>query len=69
MKKLTKEQALVITGFTGIMVCNSFSDFHEEVEKRMGRPVVTHEMGDKVLFDEIKELFREDFLNLVPEED
>lgn len=69
MQRLTKEQAVIITGYTGIMTCNKFSDFHEEVEKRMGRPVWTHEMGDKVFFNQIKELFREDFLSLIPQED
>lgn len=62
MQKLTKEQAVVITGFTGIMSCN-FSDFHADVERRMGRPVFTHEFAFNE--DEIRELYREDFLDMI----
>lgn len=68
MQALTKEQAIVLTGFTGIMCCSNFSDFHEEVEKRLGRPVWTHELADKELVAQIKELFKEDFLNMIPEQ-
>lgn len=61
--KLTKEQAVIIMGFTGISTC-PFSVFHEDVEKRLGRPVFTHQFGNKEFADEIKELYREDFINL-----
>ena len=63
MQKLTKEQAVVITGFTGINV-GRFGDFHEDVEKRLGRPVFTHEFGYKYFIDELKELYREDFIKM-----
>lgn len=65
MQKLTKEQAIVITGFTGIMICKSFSDFHEDVEKRLGRPVFTHEFANKKLREKIKELYKSDFIEMV----
>ena len=64
MKKLTKEQAIVITGFTGKLAC-SFSVFHEDVEKRMGGPVWTHQFGDKDFAEKVAELYREDFLSMV----
>jgi hypothetical protein len=42
-----------------------FSDMHSEVEKRLGRPVFTHEFASKKLFeDEIKPAFKDDFLAL-----
>ncbi len=63
MQKLTKEQAIVVTGFTGIAMC-SFSDFHEDVEKRLGRPVWTHEFGSEKLTSEIKNLYKEDFMKI-----
>jgi hypothetical protein len=68
MNKLTKEQAVVITGFTGVMVCNSFSDLQLEVDKRLGYSTWTHQYGDKTFADEVKALFREDFLKLTPQE-
>jgi hypothetical protein len=60
---LTKEQAIIITAFTKI-VCCPFSEFHEAVEERLGRPVYTHEFGDKSMSAKIKEAFREDFLRI-----
>jgi len=45
----TKQQAIIITGFTGITACN-FGDFHEDVEKRLGRPIWTHQFANKELW-------------------
>lgn len=63
MNKLTLEQAIIITGYTGITAC-SFGDFHGDVERRLGRPVFTHEFADKKFSDNVKELYREDFLKI-----
>ncbi len=62
--KLTKEQAAIISAFTGKMCCKDFSDFHEYVEKIMGRPVWTHEMGNQDIAEQIKEAARADCLAL-----
>jgi hypothetical protein len=64
MKKLTKEQAIVITGFTGITACQ-FRDFHGDVEKRLGHPVWRHQFGDIKFMEKIQELYREDFLSML----
>lgn len=64
MQKLTKEQAIVITGFTGVLACN-FGDFHEDVETRLNRGVWTHEFANKEFSDMLKEYYRKDFLNMV----
>ena len=65
MDRLTKEQSIVITGFTGILACD-FSDFHAEVEARLGHPVWTHQFGDKDFAENtIKPLFKKDFLKIV----
>jgi hypothetical protein len=63
LEPLTKEQAIIITGYTGIGACD-FSDFHEDVEKRMNRPVWTHEFGSSEMWEQLKILYREDFLKL-----
>lgn len=63
MNNLTKEQAIVISGYTGILICD-FGDLHEEIEKRLGRPVWTHEMPS--IEEEIKSAFRDDFMSLQP---
>lgn len=61
MQKFTKEQALIITGYTGFTACN-FGDFQEDVEKRLGRPVFTHEFARAALRDELKEVYKADFI-------
>jgi hypothetical protein len=68
MEKLAREQAVILTGFTGINMCN-FSEFHADVEKRLARPVLTWEFGDPKFADEVKELYREDFMSIMPEAD
>lgn len=66
MEKLTKEQAIILTAFTGIMMCE-FSDFHGDVEKRLGHPVFTHQFGDRPFTEKLKDVYRDDFLKLMPE--
>lgn len=63
MQQLTKEQALAIMGFTGVTATN-FGDFHEDVEKRLGRPVFTHEFANEAVMNEVKEAYRKDFLEM-----
>lgn len=63
MQQLTKEQAIILTGFTGIAMVQNTSDFHEDVERRLGRPVFTHEFAD--WHGEIKEAYRADFEKLI----
>lgn len=64
MQRLTKEQAIILTGYTGITCC-AFHLFHEDVEKRVGRPVFTHEMGTEGFMERVRDLYREDFIALV----
>ena len=66
MKQLTLEQAIVLTAFTGITVCE-FYDFHKAVEEKLGRPVWTHQFGNADFAAELKELYREDFFKLIPQ--
>ena len=66
MSKLTKEQAIIITGYTGFTAC-SFGDFHEDVEKRLNRPVWTHEFGSEDMRQQLKDLYKQDFINMCVE--
>lgn len=64
MQKLTKEQAIIISGYTGIMCCK-FEYLHEDVEKRTGRPVWTHEFGsDSNLGNTVRDLYKDDFIKI-----
>ena len=61
---MTKQECAIVMAYTGICMLTgeNFGVFHEYVEKIMGRPVYTHEMGFPE--DEIKEKSKNDFLNL-----
>jgi hypothetical protein len=64
MKPLDLDQAVVISAYTEILCCN-FSDLHSEIERRLGRPVFTHEFANKKFFeDEVKPAFKDDFFAL-----
>jgi len=63
MTMLTKEQAAIIGVYTGFS-CGPFSDVHEKFEKLLGRPVWTHEMADKEIWNLAKEKVKDEFLAL-----
>ncbi len=59
--RLTKEQAAIIGAYTGIS-CGPFGDIHEYVEKKLGRPVWTHELAQPEMWERIKEASLPDLL-------
>lgn len=61
---MTKMECAIVMAHTGICMLtgNDFDIFHRYVEKIMGRPVFTHEIG--FLADEIKERSKKDFIAL-----
>ena len=64
LDKFTELQALVITGYTGVLACN-FKNFHADVEKRLNSFVFTHQFGNKDFSEKIvKNLYRDDFLRM-----
>ncbi|EMX8695995.1 hypothetical protein AAH248_001209 [Klebsiella michiganensis] len=64
IKKLTPEQALIISGYTGVLACSA-SAVKADVEKRLGEPV-----GDITLVsfgeEKISALYKDDYANLCP---
>ena len=63
LKPLTKEQAIVISAYTGDLA-GSFGDLQAAIEERLGRPVWTHEFASAEFAKQIREAFKEDFLVL-----
>mgnify|MGYP003419132261 CR=1 FL=1 len=62
MNKLTREQAIIISGYTGLMCCK-FSLLQEDAQKRLGRPIWTHEFGSEAGLNEtIQNLYKDDFI-------
>ena len=66
MQKLTQQQCVILTGFTGILH-GEFEWFHADLEARLGREVQTSELGYPEFMDECKALYEEDFNGLMPE--
>jgi hypothetical protein len=60
---MTKNEAVIISAYTSYLLV-PFSDVHEYIEKKMGRPVWTHEMGDPEFYEKIREACRSDFLGI-----
>lgn len=65
---MTEKERVIVTAYTGILM-SSFNNFHEYVEEKLNRPVFTHELVEKTVWDEIKEATKEDFLALCNHED
>ncbi len=63
---MTKRECAIVMAHTGICMLTDgdFQIFHEYVEKIMGRPVWTHEMGIPEVAEEIKQKSLADFLEL-----
>lgn len=61
LQKFTKEQAIVISAYTGVLACD-FSDMHGEIEKRLGHPVFTHQIP--AFIEKIREIFKDDFISM-----
>lgn len=60
---MTKQEAIIVMGFTGVTTVG-FGEFHQDVEKRIGHPVFTHQFGNDEFSEKVKELYREDFASM-----
>lgn len=66
MERLTEAQAVIVSGYTGYLCCN-FAALHEDINRRMGRPVFTHEMADDLMRKAVQSAYRADFLAICAE--
>lgn len=60
---MTIREGAVLSEYTGILVCETFSPVNEYIEGIMERPVWTHEIP--MLADEIKERSRKEFEEII----
>jgi len=67
---MTDKEKAVVMAYTGVTMLagDKFSIFHKYVEDIMGRPVYTHEMGDRETARKIKEKALPDFLKICGDE-
>lgn len=64
MRKISKKQAIVIMGFTGVRCC-PFNDFANDAEARLGYPIWEHELHS--LQPILREVYFYDFMSMMPE--
>lgn len=62
---MNQREAAIISAYTGVNFGSKhFSFFHEYVEEKFGGSVWTHEMAEKDFWSKLKELSKEDFIQL-----
>lgn len=62
---MTKQESLVLSAYTGYMLCKDFSEFHNYIEQVMERPVFTHELGDDRFVEELSDKVKPDVLDII----
>ena len=60
---MTAREAAIVSAYTGLLI-GEFSELHKYIEEIMGRPVFTHELGDKKLAQEISNKAAGDFCTI-----
>lgn len=67
---MTDKEKAIVTAYTGITMLTGakLGIFYEYVEGLLGRPIFTHELADKDVWDQIKEKSKPDFIELCREE-
>ena len=66
MTRLDKDQASIISAYTGILV-GPFEEMHGYVERLLGRPIFTHEFASEALSEEIREAAKPDLMEIIRE--
>ena len=62
---MNKNEAIIASAYTGGLFPGvNFSDLHEAIEKKMCRPIFTHQFADEKIMDEIKDRFKIDFIEM-----
>jgi len=58
---MTSEEAAIVSAYTGILI-GDFNTLHKYIEKKLDRPVWTHEMASLDVAEEIKKAAKADFV-------
>ena len=62
---MTREEAILLSAYTGVLLVPDFSDVHKFCEDTLGRPIWTHEFADQDVQKEIREKLRPQIMELV----
>ena len=60
---MTEQEKIIVSAYTGYLLCD-FEKVHEYIEKKLNRPIWTHEYADETVYKEIREKCRDDFVAL-----
>lgn len=66
-ERLTKEQAAIIGAYTGIAV-GPFGDIQDYAEKKLGRPILTHEFANRSVWSDLRAAAKDDLLAICHQE-
>lgn len=64
MKKLTKEQAFVVTCWSTVLFID-YSEFWKMAEECLGEPIINIEFGNEEIWKKLREKTKKDFEVLV----
>lgn len=61
---MKKREALVITAYTGTLLCD-FSDFQDFASEIIGRPIFTHEIAHGEILEELRKKTSKEFFEIM----
>lgn len=62
---MTREEAILLSAYTGFLLAPDFSEVHKFCEDTLGRPIWTHEFADRCVQKEIQAKLRPQIMELV----
>ena len=62
---MTREEAILLSAYTGFLLVQDFSDVHKFCEDTLGRSIWTHEFADKDVQKEIQNKLRPQIMKLI----
>ena len=66
---MKKQEAIIISAYTGFLLTKKFSDMHEFAEETLGRPIMTHEFAEPKLFEELREKLKPRIVEIIKAEE
>lgn len=60
---MTKREAAIVSAYTGILL-GEFHEMHKYIEEILNKPVLTHQLADKNMWELIKDKSRIDFITI-----
>ena len=62
---MTREEAILLSAYTGFLLAPNFSEVHKFCEDTLGRPIWTHKFADRCVQKEIQEKLRPQIMELI----